>query len=150
MHRRGSRRYCPSAWSSLKLGGRPSAFRCSGTTMEQCVIHFRYPMMYPVSHIVESIQQMGSSEYNSNDVSELRQIAIMQEALRSSSKVNYFRLMLNHNDQCSSLDYMVQTPSYVALQGWYNIDSTNYSIYCLLWINGEALAQPISYVSKHS
>jgi len=31
--------------------------------------------------------------------------------------------MLKHNDQCTGLDYMEETPSYLALQGWYDMDS---------------------------
>ena len=31
--------------------------------------------------------------------------------------------MLKHNDQCTGLDYMEETLSYLALQGWYDIDS---------------------------
>jgi len=31
--------------------------------------------------------------------------------------------MLKHNDRCTCLDNMVETLSYLALQGWYNIDS---------------------------
>jgi len=31
--------------------------------------------------------------------------------------------MLKHNDRCTSLDYMEETLSYLALQGWYDIDS---------------------------
>ena len=31
--------------------------------------------------------------------------------------------MLKHNDRCTSLDYMEETLSSLALQGWYDIDS---------------------------
>jgi hypothetical protein len=31
--------------------------------------------------------------------------------------------MLKHNDRCTGLDYIEETLSYIALQGWYNIDS---------------------------
>jgi hypothetical protein len=31
--------------------------------------------------------------------------------------------MLKHNDRCTSLDYMEETLSYLALEGWYDIDS---------------------------
>ena len=30
--------------------------------------------------------------------------------------------MLKHNDRCTGLDYLEETLSYLALQGWYNID----------------------------
>jgi len=29
--------------------------------------------------------------------------------------------MLNHNDRCTGLDYMEETLSYLAIQGWYDI-----------------------------
>ena len=31
--------------------------------------------------------------------------------------------MLKHNDWCTGLDYMEETLSYLALKGWYDIDS---------------------------
>jgi len=31
--------------------------------------------------------------------------------------------MLKHNDRCTGLDYMEETLSYLALQGWHDIDS---------------------------
>ena len=31
--------------------------------------------------------------------------------------------MLKHNDRCTGLNYMEETLSYLALQGWYDIDS---------------------------
>jgi len=31
--------------------------------------------------------------------------------------------MLKHNDRSTALDYMEETPSYLALQGWYTIDA---------------------------
>jgi len=31
--------------------------------------------------------------------------------------------MLKHNDQCTGFDYMEETLSFLALQGWYDIDS---------------------------
>jgi len=49
-----------------------------------------------------------------------------EEAYRSSNKVNYIRQMLMHNARCTGLDYMEETLSYLALQGWYNIDSAKY------------------------
>ena len=76
-----------------------------------------------VSHISESIRRMGAGDNFTTDISERLHIANMTEAYRSSNKVNYIRQMLKHNDQCSGLDYMEVTLSYLALQGWYDIDS---------------------------
>ena len=33
--------------------------------------------------------------------------------------------MLKHDDRCTSLDYMEETLSHLALEGWYDIDSAN-------------------------
>ena len=38
-------------------------------TIEQRVIHFRYPNMHLVSHISESIQRMGSGDNFTSDIS---------------------------------------------------------------------------------
>jgi hypothetical protein len=94
-------------------------------TIEQCVIHFRYPKMHRVSHISESIRRIGSGDNFTTAISEQLHIANVEEAYRSSNKVNYIRQMLKHNDQCTGLDYMEETLSYLALEGWYNIYSAN-------------------------
>jgi len=91
-------------------------------TIEQRVIHFGHPKMHLVSHISESFQRMGSGDNFTTDISERLHIANVKEAYRSSNKVNYIRQMLMHNDRCTGLDYMEQTLSYLALQGWYDID----------------------------
>jgi len=43
---------------------------------------------------------------------------------------------------------MEETLSYLALEGWYDIDSAKLSTYCPLPINDEVHAEPICYVSK--
>ena len=95
------------------------------TAIEQCVIYFGYPMMHLVSHISKSIRRMGSSDNVTTDISERQHISNVKEAYRSSNKVNYIRQMLKHNDLCTSLDYMEETLSYLALEVLYNIDSAN-------------------------
>ena len=92
-------------------------------TIEQLVIHFGYPKMHLVSRISESIWRMGSSDNFTSDISERLHICNVQEAYQSTNKVNYIQQMFKHNDQCTSLDYMEETLSYLALQGWYDIDS---------------------------
>jgi len=47
----------------------------------------------------------------------------MKEAYRSSKQFNFIWQMLKHNDRCTGLDYLEETLSYLALQGWYDIDS---------------------------
>jgi hypothetical protein len=92
-------------------------------TIEQRVIHFGYPKMHLVSHISESIRRMGSGDNFTTDISERLHIGNVKEAYRSTNKVNYIRQMLKHNDRSTGLDYMEETLSYLALQGWYDIDS---------------------------
>jgi hypothetical protein len=78
--------------------------------------------MYLVSHTSESIRWMGSGDNSSSDISERLHIAKVKDIYRSPNKVNYIRLMFKHNDQCTGLDIMEETLSYLALQGWYDID----------------------------
>jgi len=92
-------------------------------TIEQCVIHFANPIMQLVSHISQSIQRMGSGDEFTIDSSELLHIANVKDAYWSSNKVNFIQQMLKHNDQCTSHGYMEKTLSYLALQGWYDVDS---------------------------
>jgi hypothetical protein len=92
-------------------------------TIEQRVIHFGYPEMHVVSHISESIWRIVSVDNFTTDISERLNISNVKEAYRSSDKVNYIRQMLKHNDRCTGLDYMEETLSYLALEGWYDIDS---------------------------
>jgi len=92
-------------------------------TIEHCVIHFGYPKMHLVSHISESIWRMGSDDNSTTHISEQLHIGNVKEAYRSTNKVNYIHQMLKHNDRCTGLDYMEETLSYLALQGWYDIDS---------------------------
>jgi hypothetical protein len=75
-----------------------------------------------VSHISESIRQMDSCDNVPTDLSEQLHIANVNEAYWSRNKVNYILQMLKHNDRCTGLDYTEETLSYLALQGWYNID----------------------------
>jgi len=87
-------------------------------TIEQHVIHFRYPTTHLVSHISESIHRIGSSDNFTTDISERIHITNVKEAYRSSNKVNYIQQMLKHNDRCTGLDYIEETLSYLALEGW--------------------------------
>jgi len=66
---------------------------------------------------------MGSGDNFPTNISERLHIANVKEAYWSSNKVNYIRQMLKDNDQCTGLAYMEETLSYLALEGWYNIDS---------------------------
>jgi len=129
-------------------------------TIEQCVTHFKYPKMHLVSHISESIRRMGTGDNFTTDISERLHIANVTEAHRSSNKVNYIRLMLKHNDRCTGLDYMEESLSYLALEGWYNIDSAKVfnllsttdkwrsthraHLLCLQTIQDEPIIHPVS------
>jgi len=66
---------------------------------------------------------MDSGNNFTTDISEWRHIGNVKEAYRPTNKVNYTQQMLKHNDWCTGLDYMAETLSYLALQGWYDIDS---------------------------
>jgi hypothetical protein len=68
---------------------------------------------------------MGFDDNVTTDISEWLYIASMKEAYSSSNKFNYIRQMLKYNDRCTGLDYMEETLSYLALQGWYDIDLAN-------------------------
>jgi len=94
-------------------------------TVEQCVIHFGYRKIHHVSPISGSIWQMGSVVNFTTQIWERLHITNVKEADRSSNRVNCIRLILKHNDKCTALDYMEETLSYLALQGWYNIDCAN-------------------------
>jgi len=87
-------------------------------TIEPRVLHSRYPTMHLVRQISESIRQMGSGDNFTTNISERLLIGNVKEAYQSTNKVNEFQQMLKHNDRCTSLDYMVKTMSYLALQHW--------------------------------
>jgi len=91
-------------------------------TLQQHVIHFGYPKMHLVSPILESIRRMCSVDNFTTDISERLHISNVKEAYRSTNKVNYIQQRLKHNDPCTGLDYLEETVSYLAHQGWYDIE----------------------------
>jgi len=90
-------------------------------TIQQCVIHFGDRNMHLASHISESIWWMDSSDNFTTNISERLHICTVKEVYRSTNKVNYIRQMLKHNYRSTTLDYVEETLSYLALPGWYNI-----------------------------
>jgi hypothetical protein len=50
-------------------------------------------------------------------------IGNVKEAYQYTSKDNYIRHMLKYNDRSTGLECMERTLSYLALHGWYDIDS---------------------------
>jgi len=92
-------------------------------TIAQRVIHFGYPKMYLASHISDSIGRMDSGDNFITDISERLHIGNLKDRYRSTNKVDYIRQMPKHNDRSTAPDYMDETLSYLALQGWYDIDS---------------------------
>jgi len=48
---------------------------------------------------------------------------MVKETYQSNKEVNYIRQMLKPNDWSIGLHYIAETLSYLALQGWYDIDS---------------------------
>ena len=84
-------------------------------TIKQRVIHFGYPKMHLVGHISESIWRMGCGNNCTTDISEWLHIGNGKEANRTTNKINYIEQMLQYNVGCTSLDYMEETLSYLAL-----------------------------------
>jgi hypothetical protein len=66
---------------------------------------------------------MGLGDNFTTDISELLHISNVKDGYCSSNKVNYTRQILKYNDRRSGLDYMEETLCYLALQGWYDVDS---------------------------
>jgi hypothetical protein len=79
--------------------------------------------MHLVSHISDSIRWMGSGDNFTTNISGWLHIGNVNEAYRSTNKVNYFQQMLKHNKRCTGPDYLEETLSYVGLKAWYNIDT---------------------------
>jgi len=79
--------------------------------------------MHLLSHISESIRQMGSPDNFSTDVSELLHVEMVKEAYRSTNRVNFEEQMLWYNDRYTGLAYMVQTLEYLALHGSFDSDT---------------------------
>jgi hypothetical protein len=85
------------------------------TTIDQRIIHFEYPKMQLVSHLWLSIRPMGSSVKFTTDISGRLHISDVKEAYRCSNHVNYIWQMFKHNDQCTGVNYMAETMSYLVL-----------------------------------
>jgi hypothetical protein len=58
------------------------------------IYNFQFPYMHLLSHITESIRQMGSTDNFSTDVSELLHIEIVKEAYRLTNLVSFQDQML--------------------------------------------------------
>jgi len=91
-------------------------------TIEQCIIPFGYPKIQLVSHMSHSIQRMVLGDNFTTDISEQLHISNVKEAYRSNNKVIDIWLMLKHNHWSTGLDNMEEILSFLALQGWYDID----------------------------
>jgi hypothetical protein len=112
-------------WMGFQAWWLPIGVQKLGNTIKQHVILFRYPMLHLVSHISESIRQVSSSNNFITNIFEWLHIGNVKEAYGSTNTANYIRQMFKHNDLFTGLDYMEETLSYLALQGWYDIDSAN-------------------------
>jgi len=134
-------------------------------TIEQRMNLFGYRKMHLMSHISESIRWMASGVNFTTDVSERLHIANLKEAYRFSNKIKCIWEMLEHNDRCTGLDYMEETLSYLALEGWYNTDSAKVfnqlsatdtrrdtrraHLLCLQTIQDEPIILPVSQQLYH-
>jgi hypothetical protein len=77
---------------------------------------------------------MGSGDNSSSDISERLNIARVKDVYRSPNKDNYIQRMFKHNDQCTGLDIMEETLSYLALQGWYVVLATRLGNPPTVWV----------------
>jgi hypothetical protein len=66
---------------------------------------------------------MGTGDNVTTNISEQLHIGNVKEVYRCTIKVTYIPQVLKHNNRCTGLDYMAEALSYLALQGWYGIDS---------------------------
>src|ERR1700710_1420583 len=80
--------------------------------------------MHLLSHITESIRQMGSPDNFSTDVSELLYIEMVKEAYRTTNRVSFEEQRLWYNDRYTGLAYMVQTLEYLALRGSFDWETS--------------------------
>jgi len=117
-------------------------------TIEQCVIHSGYPKMHLVSHISESIRQMGSGNNITTDISDQLHISNVNGASQSTTKVNCILQMLKHNDRSTGLDYMEETVSHLPFKAGTRLAPQMFSPYYPLPINSEILVEHIFYASS--
>jgi hypothetical protein len=68
---------------------------------------------------------MGSCDNVNTDISERLHTANLKVEYRCSNKVNYIRQILLNNEWCTGLLCMEETVTYLALEGWYEMDSAN-------------------------
>ena len=87
------------------------------------IYHFQFPKMHLLSHLTESICQMGSPNNFSTDVSELLHVEMVNEAYRSTNRVNFEEQILWYNDRYTGLAYMIQTLEYLAFRGSLDSDT---------------------------
>jgi len=94
-------------------------------TIEQHVLHFAthcyiFWAIYP-SQFGKWVLTIFSPQL----FSEMLHICNVTEAYCSTNNVNYIRQMIKYSYQCIGLDYLEEILSYLALQGWYDIDSAS-------------------------
>jgi hypothetical protein len=58
-------------------------------TIQQRIIHFRYSKLHLVTHISDPVQQMGSGDNFTTDISESQYISNVKEVYQFTNKVNY-------------------------------------------------------------
>jgi hypothetical protein len=105
-------------WMGFQAWWPPIGVQKLGNTIKEHEILVRYPMLHLVSHISESIRQVSSSHNFITNIFERLHIGNVKEAYGSTNTANYIRQMFKHNDLFTGLDYMEETLSYLALQGW--------------------------------
>jgi len=117
-------------------------------SIEHRVIYFRYPEINLRGHRSQTIWRMGSGDNFTTHMSERLHIGNVKKISRDTNAVNYIEQMLKPNDRSTGLDYMEESLSYLALQGYYDIDSAKDFNQYSLPKNSEIIAEPIFYTSS--
>jgi len=95
------------------------------------VLHFRHMIIQILSHISKSIQQLHIDIILTADYSVWHHISPIDDAYRSSNRVNLVPLMPKLNDWHTGLDTKQLKMLYLALQDWYDIVCGKFSTYCV-------------------
>jgi len=81
-------------------------FRELQNIKKYCIMHFGYPKMHLVSHILESIQWMEAGQNVTTDISEQHHVANIQRTYWSSKKVNYVSQTVEYIEMFTGLGNM--------------------------------------------
>src|SRR6187551_193810 len=80
---------------------------------------FASPKMHMIIHITKAIEDMGSADNFTTDISELLHKNMIKTGYRASNKNDFEKQILWYNDRMTSLSYMEQNLRHLALEGYY-------------------------------